>query len=86
MVLEPRHTFRVESHQARLLVLSTPAGIDRYVRLGGTPAEHRTIPPRTARDDQRIAAAAQACGVQILGSPPAPNAQVREPLLRQPAN
>src|SRR3954454_11031313 len=32
------HTFRVESDTARVLVLSTPAGIERFVRDGSVPA------------------------------------------------
>src|SRR5260370_21307310 len=32
------HTFRVESERARVLVLSTPAGLQRLVQLAGPPA------------------------------------------------
>jgi quercetin dioxygenase-like cupin family protein len=42
------HTFRVDSETARVLVLSTPAGLERMVRDGSTPAEQRTLPPRNA--------------------------------------
>lgn len=39
------HSFRVDSDTARVLVLSTPAGIDRFVRDGGVPASAPTLPP-----------------------------------------
>jgi quercetin dioxygenase-like cupin family protein len=42
------HTFRVDSETARVLVLSTPAGLERMVRDGSTPAEQRTLPPTDA--------------------------------------
>ena len=39
------HTFRVDSDTARVLVLSTPAGIERLVRDGSVPATSPTLPP-----------------------------------------
>jgi quercetin dioxygenase-like cupin family protein len=39
------HGFRVESDTARVLVLSTPAGIERFVRDGSVPATSPTLPP-----------------------------------------
>jgi quercetin dioxygenase-like cupin family protein len=39
------HTFRVDSDSARVLVLSTPAGIERFVRDGSVPASSPTLPP-----------------------------------------
>ena len=39
------HTFRVDSEAARVLVLSTPAGIEGFVREGGVPARAPTLPP-----------------------------------------
>jgi quercetin dioxygenase-like cupin family protein len=39
------HTFRVDSETARVLVLSTPAGLERFVRDGGFPATAATLPP-----------------------------------------
>ena len=39
------HTFRVESGTARVLVLSTPAGLERFVRDGSVPATSPTLPP-----------------------------------------
>jgi quercetin dioxygenase-like cupin family protein len=42
------HTFRVDSETARVLVLSTPAGLERFVRDGSTPAAAPTLPPPDA--------------------------------------
>jgi quercetin dioxygenase-like cupin family protein len=39
------HTFRVDSDTARVLVLSTPAGLERMVRDGSVPATARVLPP-----------------------------------------
>ncbi len=42
------HTFRVDSDGARVLVLSTPAGLERMVRDGSIPATAATLPPADA--------------------------------------
>jgi quercetin dioxygenase-like cupin family protein len=42
------HTFRVDSDTARVLVLSTPAGLERLVRDAGVPAAAPTLPPADA--------------------------------------
>jgi quercetin dioxygenase-like cupin family protein len=39
------HTFRVESETARVLVLSTPAGLERFVRESSVPAGEPELPP-----------------------------------------
>ncbi|MGC2372249.1 MAG: cupin domain-containing protein [Solirubrobacteraceae bacterium] len=39
------HTFRVDSDSARVLVLSTPAGIEQLFLEGGVPATASTLPP-----------------------------------------
>jgi quercetin dioxygenase-like cupin family protein len=39
------HTFRVDSDTARVLVLSTPAGLERLFRDGAIPARSPTLPP-----------------------------------------
>src|SRR3954447_18995621 len=38
------HTFRVESETAHVLVLSTPAGLDRMIRDGSVKASAATLP------------------------------------------
>src|SRR5438105_2655433 len=42
------HTFRVDSETARIIVLSTPAGLERLVRDSSTPARTPTLPPADA--------------------------------------
>ena len=42
------HTFRVDSDTARVLVLSTPAGLERFVRESAVPATGPTLPPADA--------------------------------------
>ena len=42
------HSSVVNSIMARVLVLSTPAGIERFVRAGGTPTETPALPPADA--------------------------------------
>jgi quercetin dioxygenase-like cupin family protein len=42
------HTFRVDSDHARVLVLSTPAGLERLVRDGSVRAMQPTLPPSEA--------------------------------------
>src|SRR3954447_4194738 len=42
------HTFRVDSDTARVLVLSTPAGLERMILDGSVPATAATLPPADA--------------------------------------
>jgi quercetin dioxygenase-like cupin family protein len=68
------HTFRVDSETARVLVLSTPAGLERMVRDGAVPASLPTLPPSDAprpapEELDRIFAAH---GQVILGPPLGP--------------
>jgi quercetin dioxygenase-like cupin family protein len=42
------HSFRVDSETARVLVLSTPAGLERMVRDAAVPASAPTLPPSDA--------------------------------------
>jgi quercetin dioxygenase-like cupin family protein len=42
------HTFRVDSETARVLVLSTPSGLERLVVDGSVPASSPTLPPAGA--------------------------------------
>jgi quercetin dioxygenase-like cupin family protein len=42
------HTFRVDSETARVLVLSTPSGVERMVLDGSVPASSPTLPPADA--------------------------------------
>jgi hypothetical protein len=73
--MQVAHTFRVDSETARVLVLSTPAGIERFVRDGSVPAAAPTLPPedtpRPSPDElERIFAAH---GQMSLGPPLGPS-------------
>lgn len=72
------HTFRVESDTARLLVLSTPAGIEDYVLALAEPARWTWLPPppdgpRVAAE--RIQAVERELGMVRHGPPPPPPAR-----------
>jgi quercetin dioxygenase-like cupin family protein len=70
------HTFRVESATARMLFLSTPAGIEAYVRALGEPASWPWLqpPPDGPRvPPDRIAAVERELGVVRHGPPPPPS-------------
>lgn len=67
------HTFRVESDTARMLFLSTPAGIEAYVRALGEAAQWPWLQPpadgpRLPTD--RIAAVERKLGIVRHGPPP----------------
>jgi quercetin dioxygenase-like cupin family protein len=67
------HTFRVESDTARMLFLSTPAGIEEYVRALAEPARWPWLQPppdgpRVAAE--RIAGVERELGIVRHGPPP----------------
>ncbi len=69
------HTFRAESDTARMLLLSTPAGIDDYVRALSEPARWPWLqpPPDGPRvDAERMAAVEREMGMQRHGPAPPP--------------
>jgi quercetin dioxygenase-like cupin family protein len=69
------HTFRIESDTARMLFLSTPAGIEDYVRALGEPAVWPWLQPPLDGPRvpvQRIAAVEHELGVCRHGPPPPP--------------
>ena len=65
------HTFRIDSETARVLMLSTPAGLERMMRDASVPAEAPTLPPagtpRPAPDE--LAAIFERHETVILGPP-----------------
>jgi uncharacterized protein YjlB len=64
------HTYRVESEQARWLGLSTPAGFASFVAATSDPAETDGLPPADRPVDmERLLAAAEAHGIEMLGPP-----------------
>ncbi len=68
------HSFRIESDTARLLFLSTPAGIEEYVLALAEPAQWPWLqpPPDSPRvDPEKIAAVEKRLGIVRHGPPPA---------------
>jgi mannose-6-phosphate isomerase-like protein (cupin superfamily) len=69
------HTFRVESDTARMLVISTPAGIEDYVRALGEPARWPWLQPPADGPrvpPERMAAVEREFGMVRHGPPPPP--------------
>jgi quercetin dioxygenase-like cupin family protein len=65
------HTFRVESETARVLVLSTPAGIEELPRGTGVRADAATLPPEgTPRPSSEALAEAFAAQGMVIHGPP----------------
>jgi quercetin dioxygenase-like cupin family protein len=74
-VVVPRgtpHAFRVDSEQARVLVLNTPAGHEEFFLAMSEPATERVLPPAPdgPPDMERMGRAAADAGFEILGPPP----------------
>jgi quercetin dioxygenase-like cupin family protein len=63
------HAYRVDSETARLLNITTPQH-ERFFRAAGEPAQERTLPPQAPPDMDKVMAAANEHGVEILGPPP----------------
>ena len=75
------HTFRVDSDTARLLFLSTPAGIEEFVRALAEPAAWPWLQPppdgpRVPAD--RMEAVEREHGVTRFGPPPTPATEKEE--------
>jgi len=64
------HRFRVDSEEARFLLVLTPAGFEDFTRAGGWPATADTLPPPhlPAPDAERLAAAIARTGLEIFES------------------
>jgi quercetin dioxygenase-like cupin family protein len=62
------HRFRVDSTEARFLLLLTPAGFEDFTRTCGSPASSLTLPPPDlpSRGARILAAAARTHGLDIL--------------------
>ena len=69
------HTFRVDTETARVLVLSTPAGLERMVRDGSVPAAVPTLPPSEAPrpSPEQLEGIFRAHGQVNVGPPLAPD-------------
>jgi quercetin dioxygenase-like cupin family protein len=77
--LAPRgvpHSYRVETDEARWLVITTPAGFESFVREVAEPARADALPPPgPPPDPAALGQAAARAGIEILGPPgtlPAP--------------
>ena len=69
------HTFRVESDTAKMLFVSTPAGIENYVRALGEPALWPWLPPPAGGrrvPAKRMAQVERELGMIRHGPPPNP--------------
>jgi quercetin dioxygenase-like cupin family protein len=69
------HTFRVESEDARLLEISTPAGFEQFHVDAGEPAAELRIPEETPLDVQALSEASARYGCEIVGPPMAADAR-----------
>jgi mannose-6-phosphate isomerase-like protein (cupin superfamily) len=67
---EVPHTYRVESEEARWLVVTTPAGFESFVRTVSDPAPAEELPEAGRGPDPALLARAAAdVGIDILGPP-----------------
>ena len=67
------HTYRVESEQARWLVITAAAPFENFVRAMSRPAEAPGLPPAAGAPDETaraaLTAAAAAHGIELVGPP-----------------
>ena len=64
------HSYRVESAEARVLLVNTPAGFEAFVRAVSEPAPAEELPPPgRPLDPEALARAAAEHGIEILGPP-----------------
>lgn len=68
------HTFLVSSEQARFLLVTEPAGLERFMRTLAEPATQLAIPPAATEppDVEGMARVAAQYGIEILGPPGIP--------------
>jgi quercetin dioxygenase-like cupin family protein len=65
------HRFEILTPEARMLVLGTPGGAERFFAAVGEPATARTLPVPQAPDIPQVLAAGAAHGIELLPPPPA---------------
>ena len=66
------HAFKVEGSTPAKMLLSYPAGLEKYFEELGEPAQERVLPPPPGPPDlAKLRAVASKYGLEILG-PPAP--------------
>lgn len=66
------HTFQVRSETARVFVVSTPSGYERFIAALGEPTDSRALPDPGDIDPARVAEVCAQFDIQVLGPPPAP--------------
>jgi len=72
MVFLPRdvaHSFTIESEQSRMLILLTPAGLERWFKEFSVPAQAMTLPPADGQaygQVQRMLEAAPRYGIEFV--------------------
>ena len=69
------HTYRVESEEARWLVVTRNGDFERFVRTLSRPAEHEGLPPQEAPTPDavtRLSGIAAAHGIRLVGPPLGP--------------
>jgi quercetin dioxygenase-like cupin family protein len=71
------HTFRIDSDQARLLEITTPAGFERFHVELGEPAVELRVPDPAPLDVAALAAGSARFGCEIVGPPMTPGAGQR---------
>ena len=67
------HAYQVDSDTARILNITTPQH-ERFFRAAADPAQRRALPPQAPPDMDKLMAAANQYGVEILGPPPGADA------------
>lgn len=64
------HVYRAESERARWLGLTSPSGFASFVLVASDPAEAEELPPEDRPvDTERLGAAAEAHGIEIIAPP-----------------
>jgi quercetin dioxygenase-like cupin family protein len=68
------HTFMVSSAEARFLLVTEPAGFEKFMRAVGEPVQRLEIPPPATEppDVAALTAAAAGFGIEITGPPGIP--------------
>ncbi len=67
------HTFRIQSPQAKMLTIATPAGFEEWFQVLGTPATSFDLPesvePPSPEEFQKMLALSRKLGTEILPGP-----------------
>jgi quercetin dioxygenase-like cupin family protein len=64
------HAYRIESEQARWLVINNPAGFERFLRAASEPAPADELPPSGRPvDPDAVVQLATEYGIEVLGPP-----------------